>query len=122
MTVHRTTEQDALPNSHPGAAIASARASKTISHSYYVALMDYGKDGFEALPVNPEFTMQNVVDEILKARNAELIHVKHIEGNYCEDVTEEVRALLSQVEHEIERDHRAARFDHAHDLRKHEVA
>lgn len=93
------------------------RSSQPTSHSYFVALMDYGKDGFEALPVNPEFTRQNVVDEILKARNAELVHVKHIDGNYCEDVTDDIRSLLGQVECEIERDDRASRFDHASKLR-----
>ena len=95
---------------------------KHTSHSYFVALMDYGKNGFEALPVNPEFTKQNIVDEILKSRTGELVHVKHIDGNYCEDVTDDIRALLSQVTSEIERDDRAARFDHARDYRKHEVA
>lgn len=94
---------------------------KHISHSYYVALMDYGSRGFEALPVNPEFTKRDIVDEILSCRTGELVHVKHIDGNYCEDVTDDIRALLSQVNSEIERDDRSARFDHAHDYRKHEV-
>lgn len=105
------------------------------SFTYFVALLDYGKhypgktgpSGYEALPVNPEFTRQNVVDEVRRAlKSAELVHVKRIEGNFCEDVTEEILGAV-RFDDNVEYignvlDQQAAAWDHARDLRKHEVA
>lgn len=102
--------------------------------TYFVALIDYGKlypgktgpSGFEALPVNPEWTRQNYVDEIrdIEARGTgELVHVKRINGNDLEDVTASFRDAL-RFDDNVETigaalDRQAARFDHARDLRKH---
>lgn len=72
------------------------------SHSYYVALMDYGRLGYEALPVSPEFTLRNVADEIIKSRTGELVHVKRIDGDSCEDVTDDARKLIADLREQME--------------------
>lgn len=80
----------------------------TTSHSYFVALIDYGPNyigkvgpsGFEALPVNPETTRRQIVDEVadvLASDNRTLVHVKHINGNDLEDVTAEILAEASAI-------------------------
>jgi hypothetical protein len=83
----------------------TAHCSRAISHSYFVALIDYGPhypgkrgpSGFAALEVDPEKTRQNVIDEIRdiqKRGSGELVHVKSINGNDMEDVTPEFIAAI----------------------------
>ena len=62
---------------------------------YHVIMTDYGLHrGLEAV-VHPEQTRRQVVDEvrdILACDHRSLVHVKFIDGNFCEDVTEEICA------------------------------
>lgn len=63
----------------------------------YMLMVDYGRGprrpmGFAA-DVRPECTRQNIVDEvrdILASENKSVAFVKFIDGNYCEDVTDEI--------------------------------
>lgn len=50
-----------------------------------------GRLGMEAV-VHPEDTRSNIVTEVkdLIARDIRVVFVKHIDGNYIEDITEEI--------------------------------
>lgn len=50
-----------------------------------------GRLGMESI-VHPEDTRSNIVTEVkdLIARGIKVVFVKHIDGNYIEDVTEEI--------------------------------
>ena len=59
---------------------------------YFVVLVDHQRTGMEAI-VHPEDTRRQIVDEvrdILASDDRSLVHVKHIVGNECEDVTAEI--------------------------------
>jgi hypothetical protein len=85
----------------------TAHCSRAISHSYFVAMIDYGPhypgkrgpSGFEALPVDPETTQRDLVEairDIHQRGSGELVHVKRIQGNYLEDMTFEILAEVEQ--------------------------
>lgn len=67
--------------------------------SYFVVLVDYGPKaigslgpyGYEAV-VRPEHTKRETIEYVREKIGDELciVHVKRIEGNHCEDVTEEI--------------------------------
>lgn len=98
-----------------------------ISYSYYIALIDYGPNytgkkgpsGLEALPVSPETTRRQLIEEIRDVQQrGDLIHVKLIDGNYCCDVTHEILAELDASADRTRSAATAWAFDHARALRQ----
>jgi hypothetical protein len=76
---------------------------------YYIVLRDYGRrypgktgpSGFEAV-VSPEHTRRQIIEEvrdILNGARCELVHVKHVDGNLIEDVTEEFKHCAKWGDH-----------------------
>ena len=67
---------------------------------YHIVLIDYGKRGLEAI-VHPEDTRRQIVEQvrdIFASNDLSLVHVKFIDGNYCEDVTADILAEAEQLE------------------------
>ena len=89
---------------------------------YFVVMIDYGRRGREAV-VDPEVTRREIVARVASGeyRNVSFIH--EIVDRSVDDVTEAIlsEAALPEVS-APEADLQSARFDHAHDLRKHESA
>lgn len=103
--------------------------------SYFVVMLSYppryvdgirvSVGGQEAV-VDPQMTRRNVVDRIRSGEYAidEIEFIHHVTMNDVpRDVTEELKAeALVRVFPDIpDVDHQVIRFDHARDLRKHEV-
>ena len=92
---------------------------------YHIIMIDYGGHrGFEAV-VHPEQTRRQVIEEvrdIIACDTRRLEHVKFVDGDDIEDVTDTILdecvspalrlAILSHL----------GEIDHAHDLRKHSEA
>ncbi len=91
---------------------------------YFVVMIDYGRRGREAI-VDPEVTRREVVARIASGEYRNISFVHEIDDHSVDDITEEILAEASLPEvagAEIAvGDPQAARFDHAQDLRKHEV-
>ncbi|WP_027528413.1 hypothetical protein [Bradyrhizobium sp. Ec3.3] len=87
---------------------------------YFVVMIDYGRRGREAV-VDPEVTRREVVSRVASGEYGNICFIHEISGSAVEDVTEDIltQAALPEVAPD-EVDLRAARFDHARDLRKHE--
>lgn len=72
---------------------------------YFVVLIDYGFQdgahrGMEAI-VKPEATRRQIIEEVRDVMSCDhrtLVHVKEIDGNYCEDVTADICAEVEQLE------------------------
>ncbi len=97
------------------------------SLSYFVICADYGRDGREAI-VDPEMTRRGAVEkvaEILGDGNgiafAHLITMNDVPQDVREDLINEANAGRT-FDRPDAADALAARFDHARDYRKHEVA
>jgi hypothetical protein len=88
---------------------------------YFVVMIDYGRRGREAI-VDPEITRREVVSRIASGEYSNISFIHEIEGSAVEDITEEIlsEAALPELA-ASEADLQASRFDHAHDLRKHEA-
>lgn len=97
--------------------------NRKISHSYFVVMVDHGARGLEAV-VKPEFTRRAIVDQLAHGEYQVVAFIHHVDGLLIEDVTleilEEAEQLLRSEPEAI--DHQAIRFDHARDLRKHQIA
>lgn len=91
---------------------------------YFIVMIDRGKCGFEAI-IHPEDTRRQIIEqvrEVLASDTQSLVHVKHIDGNYCEDVTDEFLHCAKWGDHEVTAaDRQAWAFDHARDYRKETV-
>jgi hypothetical protein len=88
---------------------------------YFVVMIDYGRRGREAV-VDPEVTRREVVARIASGEYTNVSFIHEIADRSVEDVTEEILAEAALPEVVIEdADPEADRFDHAHDLRKHET-
>ena len=87
---------------------------------YFVVMIDYGRRGREAV-VDPEVTRREVVSRVASGEYGNICFIHEISGSVVEDVTEDIltQAALPEVAPD-EVDLRAARLDHARDLRKHE--
>lgn len=98
---------------------------KRTSHSYFVVMIDYGKPGLEAV-VRPEHTRRDIVSMLASGESKHIAFIHHVDGLYIEDVTEELfneaEALARAPAPLSPADRTGADFDHARDLRKHEVA
>jgi hypothetical protein len=87
---------------------------------YFVVMIDYGRRGREAV-VDPEVTRREVVSRIASGEYTNISFIHEVADRSVEDVTEEILAEASLPEVAIDCDREADRFDHAHDLRKHET-
>ena len=92
---------------------------------YFVVMIDYGRRGREAI-VDPEITRREVVSRIASGEYANISFIHEIADRAVEDVTEEIlsEAGLPEILPEIASsgaDLQASCFDHARDLRKHEM-
>lgn len=95
---------------------------------YYVPMIDLRGLGMEAV-CQPEFTRRQIIAQVADAigKGDSIIHIKFINGNYCEDVTHEIveAAINLRAEHSDHDANRLARAlfdgDHRADLRKHET-
>jgi hypothetical protein len=87
---------------------------------YFVVMIDYGRRGREAI-VDPEITRREVVSRIASGEYSNISFIHEIEDQAVEDVTEEILAEAALPELSTSEADLASRFDHAHDLRKHET-
>ena len=89
----------------------------------FLLMKDYGRDGREAI-CDPEETRAGIVSEVrdtLARGTVGIAFIKFIDGNYVEDVTEEIINEARAGMEPEECDHQSARWDHARDLRKNYV-
>ena len=87
---------------------------------YYVVMIDYGRQGREAV-VDPEITRREVISRIASGEYRNISFIHEIVENAVEDVTDAIltEAALPEIPSE-DADLHAIRLDHARDLRKHE--
>lgn len=90
--------------------------------NYFVVMIDYGRDGREAI-VDPEITRREVVSRIASGeyQRDRIAFIDFIHDGVCEDVTSELieAAGVPDFEPHIE-SVQAKLWDHKRDLRKHE--
>ena len=90
---------------------------------YFVVMIDYGRRGREAI-VDPEVTRREVISRIASGEYRNISFIHEVDDHAVDDITAEILAeavLPETAPAEIAADPQAARFDHARDLRKHEV-
>lgn len=88
---------------------------------YFVVMVDYGRCGREAV-VDPEVTRREVISRIASGEYKNISFVHEIVDASVRDITEEILAEAALPELPPDSlDLQAIRFDHVHDLRKHEV-
>ena len=87
---------------------------------YFVVMIDYGRRGREAI-VDPEITRREVISRVASGEYRNISFIHEIADCAVEDITADIlaEAALPEVT-DADTDLQAARFDHAHDLRKHE--
>jgi hypothetical protein len=88
---------------------------------YFVVMIDYGRRGREAV-VDPEITRREVVSRVVSGEYNNICFIHEIADRGVEDVTDAIltEAALPEIP-AAETDLQASRFDHARDLRKHEI-
>ena len=88
---------------------------------YFVVMIDYGRRGREAI-VDPEITRREVISRVASGEYNNICFIHEIADRTIEDVTEAIlaEAALPEIP-ATEADLQAGRFDHARDLRKHEI-
>lgn len=59
------------------------------THSYYVAMIDYGRKGLEAI-VRPEWTRRDIIELLTTGEFKHVAFIHHVDGLYIEDVTTEL--------------------------------
>jgi hypothetical protein len=88
---------------------------------YFVVMIDYGRRGREAV-VDPEITRREVVSRIASGEYRNISFIHEVADSSVEDITEDILAEAALPEiGSSGAELQAARFDHAHDLRKHEA-
>jgi len=89
---------------------------------YFVVMIDYGRRGREAI-VDPEITRREVVSRIASGEYSNISFIHEVADRSVEDITEDIlaEAALPEIAESNAADLQAAAFDHARDLRKHEV-
>lgn len=65
-----------------------AKPSRT-SHSYYVAMIDFGKAGLEAI-VHPEDTRRDIIEMLASGETKHVVFIHYVDGLLIEDVTDEL--------------------------------
>ena len=89
---------------------------------YFVVVIDYGQCGREAV-VDPEITRREVVSRVASGEYRDICFIHEGIDQSVEDITQDIlaEAALSEIP-ASGANLQAAQFDHAHDLRKHEIA
>jgi hypothetical protein len=88
---------------------------------YFVVMIDYGRRGREAI-VDPEITRREVISRVASGEYGRISFIHEVADCAVEDVTDEILAEAALPEITAsEADLQAGRFDHLHDLRKHET-
>ncbi len=88
---------------------------------YFVVMIDYGRRGREAV-VDPEITRREVVSRVASGEYSNICFIHEVLDRAVEDVTEDILAEAALPEIPASgADLQASRFDHARDLRKHEM-
>lgn len=89
---------------------------------YFVVMIDYGRRGREAV-VDPEVTRREVVSRVASGEYKNICFIHEIANSAVDDITVEILAEAAIPEIPAsDADPQASRFDHARDLRKHEMA
>ena len=89
---------------------------------YFVVMIDYGRRGREAV-VDPEITRREVVSRVASGEYKNICFIHEIADSAVDDITVEILAEAAIPEIPAsDLDPQASRFDHARDLRKHEMA
>lgn len=60
-----------------------------VSHSYFVAMIDYGRRGLEAV-VDPEITRRGVVARLQSGEYTNVAFIHHVRDGAVQDVTDEL--------------------------------
>lgn len=90
------------------------------SMQYFVVMIDYGRRGREAI-VDPEITRREVVSRVASGEYRNISFIHEIADSSVEDITAEILAEAAIPDIPITgADLQASRFDHSHDIRKHE--
>jgi hypothetical protein len=95
--------------------------------SYYVAMIERRQGGYSA-DADPDYTRSQIVNEVFECieNGRNIVHVKFIDGNDMQDVTDEIvrEALAMKAKYdrdnaELDRifERQAAQRDHVRDLR-----
>ena len=88
---------------------------------YFVVMIDYGRRGREAI-VDPEITRREVVSRVASGEYNNISFIHEIADSSVDDVTAEILAEATVPDiQSVDADSQASRFDHARDLRKHEL-
>ena len=88
---------------------------------YFVVMIDYGRRGREAI-VDPEITRREVVSRVASGEYKDISFIHEVGNFSVDDVTAEILAEAALPEIPMSgADLQASYFDHARDLRKHEV-
>lgn len=88
---------------------------------YFVVMIDYGRRGREAV-VDPEITRREVISRVASGEYRNISFIHEVADRSVEDVTAEILAEAAVPDLPMSgADLQAGRFDHAHDLRKHEA-
>ena len=88
---------------------------------YFVVMIDYGRRGREAI-VDPEITRREVISRVASGEYNNISFIHEIADSSVGDITAEILAEAAIPEsHTADADPQASRFDHARDLRKHEL-
>ena len=84
-------------------------------------MIDYGRRGREAI-VDPEVTRREVVSRVASGEYKNISFIHEVADHSVDDVTDEIlnEAALPEIA-VTGADLQASHFDHARDLRKHEV-
>lgn len=94
---------------------------------YFILMIDYGGRIGMGADVRPEMTRGQLRDEVRDILAADdhrsIVHVKHVDGNFIEDITEEVlaEARVDQPGEFTSFAQLQADWDHVRDHRKHGV-
>jgi hypothetical protein len=88
---------------------------------YFVVMIDYGRRGREAI-VDPEITRREVVSRVASGEYSNISFIHEIADQSVDDITAEILAEAAVPEIPITgADLQETLFNHARDLRKHEV-
>ena len=89
---------------------------------YFVVMIDYGRRGREAI-VDPEITRREVISRVASGEYRNISFIHQVADSSVDDITAEILAEAAVPDiATTDADSQASRFDHARDLRKHELA
>ena len=89
---------------------------------YFVVMIDYGRRGREAI-VDPEITRREVISRVASGEYSNISFIHQVADASVDDITAEILAEAAVPEiATADADSQASLFDHARDLRKHELA